>query len=391
MKSKVIDLKRIKIAIAALLIIILTASTLLPIFAEEDVEDVEDVELDVLTEPEVLTLEKAIELAMENNFDVKIAGIEMEESLLNRRKLLETADIDFATGNYDTDLGIELAKVQKDYLKALAESIYDVKLIGIELEVKSTYAGLIHARNNFELAEKYLAQAQESYTFMNKRFELGQVAKTSVLEAESEVATKEAELIEAQLTFDNAMMDLNMLMNQELNKDWILKEATYSEMIEIPELSILQAHMIENHPSVMSTEMSYKIAETTYDVASGFYPENVYIHREAKQSYEKAVFQYEASKLSQEKNLAQAYQNLDSITQGIEALEKSVELINESYRSAQLRMELGFITSHTLNEIALTQQRMEANLINMQRNYQLAVAQLEAVSGYTFLDEDTEE
>ncbi len=388
MKSKVIDLKRIKIAIAALLIIILTASTLLPIFAEEDVEDVE---LDVLTEPEVLTLEKAIELAMENNFDVKIAGIEMEESLLNRRKLLETADIDFATGNYDTDLGIELAKVQKDYLKALAESIYDVKLIGIELEVKSTYAGLIHARNNFELAEKYLAQAQESYTFMNKRFELGQVAKTSVLEAESEVATKEAELIEAQLTFDNAMMDLNMLMNQELNKDWILKEALYSEMIEIPELSILQAHMIENHPSVMSTEMSYKIAETTYDVASGFYPENVYIHREAKQSYEKAVFQYEASKLAQEKNLAQAYQNLDSITQGIEALEKSVELINESYRSAQLRMELGFITSHTLNEIALTQQRMEANLINMQRNYQLAVAQLEAVSGYTFLDEDTEE
>jgi|GEM_PF-1145369 outer membrane protein TolC len=391
MKSKVIDLKGIKIAIAAMLIVILTASTLFPIFAEEDVEDMEDVELDVLTEPEILTLEKAIELAMENNFDVKIAGIEMEESLLNRRKLLETADIDFATGNYDTDLGIELAKVQKDYLKALAESIYDVKLIGIELEVKSTYAGLIHARNNFELAEKYLAQAQESYTFMNKRFELGQVAKTSVLEAESEVATKEAELIEAQLTFDNAMMDLNMLMNQELNKEWILKEATYTEMIEIPELSILQVHMLENHPSVMSTEMSYKIAETTYDVASGFYPENVYIHREAKQSYEKAAFQYEAAKLSQEKNLAQAYQNLDSITQGIEALEKSVELINESYRSAQLRMELGFITSHTLNEIALTQQRMEANLINMQRNYQLAVAQLEAVSGYTFLDEDTEE
>lgn len=391
MKSKVIDLKGIKIAIAAMLIVILTASTLFPIFAEEDVEDMEDVELDVLTEPEILTLEKAIELAMENNFDVKIAGIEMEESLLNRRKLLETADIDFATGNYDTDLGIELAKVQKDYLKALAESIYDVKLIGIELEVKSTYAGLIHARNNFELAEKYLAQAQESYTFMNKRFELGQVAKTSVLEAESEVATKEAELIEAQLTFDNAMMDLNMLMNQELNKEWILKEATYTEMIEIPELSILQVHMLENHPSVMSTEMSYKIAETTYDVASGFYPENVYIHREAKQSYEKAAFQYDSAKLSQEKNLAQAYQNLDSITQGIEALEKSVELINESYRSAQLRMELGFITSHTLNEIALTQQRMEANLINMQRNYQLAVAQLEAVSGYTFLDEDTEE
>ncbi len=75
----------------------------------------------------------------------------------------------------------------------------------------------------------------------------------------------------------------------------------------------------------------------------------------------------------------------------LKLLKKSVELINESYRSAQLRMELGFITSHTLNEIALTQQRMEANLINMQRNYQLAVAQLEAVSGYTFLDEDTEE
>ncbi len=108
------------------------------------------------------------------------------------------------------------------------------------------------------------------------------------------------------------------------------------------------------------------------------------MHKEAKQAYEKSTYQYEAAKLAQEKKLVQAYQNLDSITQGIEALEKGVDLINESYRSAQLRMELGFITSHTLNSIALTQQRMEANLVNMQRNYQLAVAQLEAVSGYTF-------
>lgn len=375
MKSKALDLKQIKIAIASMLILVLTASTLLPVKAEE-----------IKIEPEVLTVEKALELAMENNFDVKIAGIEKEESLLNRRKLLDTADIDFATGNYDADLGVELAKVQKDYLKSLAESIYDVQIIGIELQVKSTYASVIHAKSNYELAEKYLEQAKESYEFMNKRFELGQIAKTDVLEAESEVATKESELLEAKLAFDNTMMDLNMLLNQDLDKEWIIEETLETKTIEVPELSVLQAYMEENHPSVLGAQMSHKIAETTFEVTSGFYPENVFVHKEAKQAYEKSTYQYEAAKLAQEKKLVQAYQNLDSITQGIEALEKGVDLINESYRSAQLRMELGFITSHTLNSIALTQQRMEANLVNMQRNYQLAVAQLEAVSGYTFLD-----
>lgn len=382
MKSKAIDLKHIKIAVAAMLILILTASTLLPIHAKEQATVTDE----VIVEPEVLTLEKAIELAMENNYDVKIAAIEKEESLLNRRKLLETADIDFATGNYDADLGVELAKVQKEYLKSLAESVYDVQIIGIELQVKSTYAGVIYAKSNYVLAEKYLEQAKESYEFMNKRFELGQIAKTDVLEAESEVATKESELLEAKLAFDHAMMDLNMLMNQDLEREWILEENMATSSIDVPELSVLEAYMQENHPSVLGAQMSYKIAETTYDVASGFYPENVYIHREAKQAFEKAALQYDASKLSQEKTLVQAYQNLDSVMQGIEALEKGVDLINESYRSAQLRMELGFITSHTLNSIGLTQQRMEANLVNMQRNYQLAVAQLEAVSGYTFLD-----
>ena len=398
MKSKVIDLRHIKMAIAALLILILTAGTVFPTLAEETAKDGNDteidkadaIELEVQVEPEVLTLEKAIELTMENNFDVKIAMVEKEESLLNRRKLLETADIDFATGDYDSDLGIELAKVQKEFLKTLAESVYDVQLIGIELEVKSKYATLIHSKANLELAEKYLEQAQESHEFMIKRFELGQIAKTDVLEAESEVAAKESELLEAQLAFDNNMMDLNMLMNQDLKKDWILKENMNTEVVEIPELSVLQAYMLENHPSVISSEMSYKIAETTYEVASGFYPENVYIHREAKQAFEKATYNYEAAKLSQEKNLTQAYQRLASITEGIDALEKSVDLINESYRSAKLRMELGFITSHTLNEIALTQQRMEENLVNMQRNYQLAVAQLEATSGYSFLEDHTE-
>jgi outer membrane protein TolC len=388
MKSKVIDLKRMKIGIAALLIVILTASTLLPIFAEEDVEDVE---LDVLTEPEVLTLEKAIELAMEKNFDVKIAEVEKEEALYSREKVLELAKLDFATGNYDVDLGAELAKIQKEYLKILSDSVYDLQLLGVELDVKSTYAGLIHARNNLELAEKYLAQAEQSYEFMNKRFELGQVANSDVLETESEVAAKKSELIEAQLAFSHSMMDLNMLMNEDLQKDWILKEEISARNLEVPELSELQTYMLENHPSLVRAEMAYKIAESTYEITSGFYPENVYVRREAEHSYKKAPYQYDSAKLSQEKNLLQAYQNLDSITQGIVALEKSVELINESYRSAQLRMELGFITSHTLNEIALTQQRMEVNLINMQRNYQLAVAQLEAVSGYTFLDQETEE
>ena len=385
MKSKVIDLKRIKIGIAAVLIVILTAVTFSPIVAEEDVE------LDVLTEPEVLTLEKAIELAMEKNFDVKIAEVEKEEALYSREKVLELAKLDFATGNYDVDLGAELAKIQKEYLKILSNSVYDLQLLGVELDVKSTYAGLIHARNNLELAEKYLEQAEQSYEFMNKRFELGQVANSDVLEAESEVAAKKSELIEAQLAFSHSMMDLNMLMNEDLQKDWIIKEEISARNLEVPELSELQMYMLENHPSLVRAEMAYKIAESTYEITSGFYPENVHVRREAEHSFKKAPYQYDSAKLSQEKSLIQAYQNLDSITQGIEALEKSVELINESYRSAQLRMELGFITSHTLNEIALTQQRMEVNLINMQRNYQLAVAQLEAVSGYTFLDQEIEE
>ncbi len=51
MKSKALDLKRIKIAIASMLILVLTASTLLPVQAEE-----------IKIEPEVLTVEKRLSL-----------------------------------------------------------------------------------------------------------------------------------------------------------------------------------------------------------------------------------------------------------------------------------------------------------------------------------------
>ncbi len=361
---------------------------LVPVYGQENlIEEVVVVEENQEeTEDNALTLEKSIELALENNFDVKIAEVDKEASLLSRRKLLETAKIDFSTGNYEVDLGIELSKVQKEYLETLAESMYDMSIIGVKLQVKSAYANVIHAQNNYALAEKYLEQAKESYEFTKKRLDLGQIAKTDLLEAESEVATKKSELLDAKLAVDNSIIDLNMLLNQPLDKKWKFEESEALKEVEVPEIVILKEHMEKNHPVVIGSQMRYNIAKTTFDVTKGFYPENVFTHREAKQNFEKTAYEYEATKLNQEKELIQAYQRLDSLKEGIRVLEKSNETISEVYRSAQLRMELGYITSHDLNNIALTQQKMEINLINLRRSYQLAIASLEAVSGYTFME-----
>ncbi len=361
---------------------------LVPVYGQENlIEEVVVVEENQEeTEDNALTLEKSIELALENNFDVKIAEVDKEASLLSRRKLLETAKIDFSTGNYEVDLGIELSKVQKEYLETLAESMYDMSIIGVKLQVKSAYANVIHAQNNYALAEKYLEQAKESYEFTKKRLDLGQIAKTDLLEAESEVATKKSELLDAKLAVDNSIIDLNMLLNQPLDKKWKFEESEALKEVEVPEIVILKEHMEKNHPVVIGSQMRYNIAKTTFDVTKGFYPENVFTHREAKQNFEKTSYEYEATKLNQEKELIQAYQRLDSLKEGIRVLEKSNETISEVYRSAQLRMELGYITSHDLNNIALTQQKMEINLINLRRSYQLAIASLEAVSGYTFME-----
>lgn len=351
--------------------------------AETTENEVTQAETATMTEViEELSISKALELAMANNLDLKAAEAEMNRTKISASQQSKTAKIDDATGNYDADLLVELAKVNKKLLPQVAEKTYETSKKSVELEVKNAYTQLVYAKEGYELAQEYKKQTDESYAFTQKKFALGQVSNIEVLNAEAEVAAKEAELVQAEITYQQKRMDMNLLLNQPLGKEWQLDKTINATVVTLPTLETLKAHMVENHPAIVGADLSFSIAEATFELAKGFYPPNVWTYRYAEQDYNKAKAQYDEALLTQEKGLNNAFVSVEGSIKAIEAYEKSVESIRESYRVSKIRFDLGMITNHDLNEALLAQQRMESTLLNAKLNYQLAIAQLEFVSAY---------
>ena len=362
---------------------LLTLGTMMvsPVRADELAAASAEVSQVISTEPTTLKVEDALQFALENSFELKIAEAEMNNSIMTASQQRTIAKEDASTGMYSADLAIKIAKVNRDILPTLAKETYNAKKIEVALDVKGAFAELIFAKENLVLARKYKLQADESLAMVKTKRTLGQASDLEVTNTEAEVATKASELIQAQIAYDQNLMDLNLLMNEALEKIWVIEDTMATEAVELVPLEEMKAYMLENHPMVLGSKLSFSVAESTFDLAKGFYPSNVWTYRYAEQDYLKAKYQNQLALLSQEKSLIQAYMSVQGNLEAIKALEKNVATVNESYRVAKIRFELGMITSFQLNEALLMQQRMESNLANAKRGYRMAIAQLEYISG----------
>ncbi|MDF1618435.1 TolC family protein [Petrocella sp. FN5] len=378
MNSKIIK-KRVALTIASML----TLSTFMmsSVRAEELTAPPEEIPQAIAVEPIVLDIEDALQRALENSFELKIAEAEMNTSVMTASQQRTLAKEDATTGMYSADLAIKIAKVNREILPTLAKETYNAKITEVELGIKGAFAQLIFAKESLELAEKYKLQADESLAMVKTKRTLGQASDLEVTNTESEVATKASELTQAQITYNQNLMDLNLLMNEALEKTWVIEDTMATEAVELVPLEDMKAYMLENHPMILGSNLSFSIAESTFELAKGYYPSNVWTYRYAEQDYLKAKYQNQLALLSQEKSLIQAYMSVQGNLEAIQALEKNVATVNESYRVAKIRFELGMITSFQLNEALLMQQRMESNLANAKRGYRLSIAQLEFISG----------
>ncbi len=330
---------------------------------------------------EVLTQAKAVELALANNLELKIAEQEQKETNITRSQQNKIAKEDDPTGSYDLDLLVEVAKVNKENLTKLAQATYNSSKLETELAAKNAYAQLVNAKEAYTLAEKNKAQAEEALRFAKKKQELGQASNVQVLSAEAELSSKQAALSSAEITYKQKLMDINVIMNQELNKQWTIDANVELKTVELKPLEELKQAMLTTHPAALGADLSYKIAEAKYLTAKGFYPENVWTYQLAQVDYEQAKYQYELTKRSQEKALNQAYIGVEGSINTVNALKKSVEATAEAYRIAKLRYDLGLVTAYDVNEAALQLNNMENNLLSAKLGYMLAVSQLEYISG----------
>ena len=315
-----------------------------------------------------LTVEKAIEMALANNPDLKAMRLDVETANINAK--LVDAQLDDLTEEFIKSLEAAQQKYVNEAKAEMAKKVNQLALKALENQIRlgaqNAYYALLHAQNELALKEQSLKRSQEQLKVAKAGFDVGTRAKTDVLQAEAGVASAEAALAVAKSDVEIARMELNKFIGAELDKEWTLASADLA--IEEKQIDLDQAiaQAQERRVEVQQKEEEINVAELNVELIEKYTYLGTYQGQMSKREVEKAKIQLEKTKQDIAVEVSQAYFNLESALTAIHAYEKAKASAEENYRLTKLRYENGLGT--TLEVI-----QAEEELSNRENQYQQAV------------------
>jgi outer membrane protein len=207
-----------------------------------------------------LSLARAIELGLQNNFDVQIQKLEIEiaegNNTLGMAGALPSVNLisnqnnnityrqpanpfavpgqnisDNLTGQLDIQFILFdgfFVRVSKRRLEQLEELSYGNATLVIEGTIQSIILGYYLAlmeRERTGLRKRVMDFSRERYAYVKLRKELGGAITFDVLQAQNDYLTDSTNYLLQELTFKNTIRNLNLILNEDISKTYVLTDS----------------------------------------------------------------------------------------------------------------------------------------------------------------------
>ncbi|MGZ0051770.1 TolC family protein [Brevibacillus gelatini] len=339
---------------------------------------------------EELTLEKAIEQALQTNNTLQNARIDAKNADLNEVLSYTTSaemskDMINSLENIKDQLNAAKAKyvgnAQGEINKKLNALTVKATESKIRLGAQNAYYNLIFAQDDYELKQQSLKRAEAQLKVAKAAFDVGTKAKTDVLQAEMGVAGAKAALTSAANAVEVARMELNDFLGVDLNKKW--KIVSNNKQVAPISLTMeqAQAQALSKRVEMAKVQEELNLAELNVKLIEEYSALSTLQGRQARNNVEKSKMAIEEQKRTISKEVAQAYLNLSAASEAIEFQKKAKDAAAESYRLTNLRFENGLAT--TL-EVIQAEEELSDRENQYQKailNYNLAVVNFETALG----------
>lgn len=259
------------------------------------------------TAQEVLHKQEVIELALENNFGIKVAN-NQKSIAENNATLLNSGYLPSLTGNASANYNIENqeaifqdnstttvdnaettrynASVNLDYVlfdglgrhynyKSLKEQHNLSKLQAREtiettiLQVFTVYYEVARLTENTAVLKETLEATKERLTRSEYQFEYGQNTRLEVLNAQVDITTDSVNLMNARQQLRNTKRDLNVLLNQEL--ELLYEVDTLVQFTNALQLEEFIKEAEQNNVRLLQAEQNIKITDYQYRSGKGLF------------------------------------------------------------------------------------------------------------------------
>ena len=258
---------------------------------------------------QVLSLEDAVKIALENNYEIKIAKNDLKidqtnvsagnagmlpkatasitqnnnlQNLSQTRTDGTTTSLDNAKSN-SLNYGVGLdwtifdgfkmfaKKEQLQELQKLGESQLRMTVITKISDVQTAYYDLVQQQQQLAALDSTIVISNQRVNLAKNRFTIGKASKLEVLNAQVDINTDKVAVLRQQELYKNSKIALNQLLARDAQIDFkVVSDFTMDRKLEYAELKALAE---KQNPQIEALIISKKVAELELkQVKSGRYP-----------------------------------------------------------------------------------------------------------------------
>ncbi|MDX2414736.1 MAG: TolC family protein [Bacteroidales bacterium] len=350
---------------------------------------------------ESLSLSSALELALENNYGIKIAAKDSEVAGINNdwgaAGRYPTVGFDATSSNNQNfsdkvftsrlNAGIGLrwtifdgfkVSLTKDKLGQLEDLARGREELVIESTIEDVILGyyqVILNEKRLAVLEKVMTLSEDRYKYEQTRQEFGNAVTYNVLQAKNNYLNDKATYLNQQVTYRNSVRSLNFMMGLENNMVWSLTEEFIADVADY-QVSDLLDKMMSGNRSLMNQYISIVLAQNASELSeSNFFPSlslsagldnsNNFLPELSRGSslsaYANVTFAYDIYQAGQRKRAVEIAKIDESIT-GVEEEEMKRSLTNQLlslFDMYNVRKELLSISGENLEAAELNMQIAE--------------------------------
>lgn len=336
-----------------------------------------------------LTLQQAIDIALENSQDMQIAELNIEKANIGLKEAKKAQDdLEDFKAMYGTTLDNQLSTklVKKGYYVKLSESgkllAEKGKILNeeiIKFSVETNYYDVLFSKENIKVKEQNLERSKKQHDDVVAKFNLGMSTKQEILTAEANLQQANLDLENAKSDYEYKIMNFNQTIGMPLTEEINLTDKLEFEPVEAIDIDEKIAEALENRFDIIQSKENYENEKLEFDLTTSIFSLKTYKGKTALYDKESTYNELVKAENDVKLNVRKAYIDLTKAERGVQAFEKSIESLKEAYRLSTLSYEVGLSTlldvlnaQKALNDVELAYLQTLYNYNMCKLNFELS-------------------
>ncbi|MCL0032934.1 TolC family protein [Peptococcaceae bacterium] len=322
-----------------------------------------------------ITLDDAIERALEHNFDIKLADLNVDRARevmkyaweAHNRQLIKTYQPVlqlYVSVPPDKDAFPLMMKSNRNW--HIQKRLFEIKKDALVLKVKRNYYDILTKQQELLAMESALEEAEYRYNAVKARRDAGMATDVQLMSAKSALEKAKAEVEQKRAELENSKKRFCEIIGLPIEANVVLVDHLSLQEIEIPSLrtAVTFATSPEHNPYLWILRERYELQRYIWTYTQ---PDEA-----GKIDREKLYLEYKKERLNIEEKMRSTYNNLMALEEAYKSAKETLLTAKRAVEVAEIMRENGMATEGEVLKRKVEMQKALAALLKTASAYELA-------------------